>query len=51
MVVSDQIQMRNGQKFAKRVLDIKYGARKWKKGAGNEYSKIVKWCQRSLRNR
>ncbi len=39
------------QVFAKRVLDIKYGAGKWDKGAGNEYSKIVKWCQRSLRNR
>ena len=32
---------------AKEVLDKKYGKGNWSKGAGNEYSQIKKWLQRS----
>jgi len=37
------------QDFAKQLLNTKYGVGNWSKGAGTEYSKIVKWCQRSLK--
>jgi len=37
------------QDFAKQLLDTKYGAGNWRKGANSEYNKIVKWCQRSLK--
>lgn len=35
------------QQYATRILNQKYGPGTWPKGAGTEYSKIVKWAQRS----
>jgi hypothetical protein len=37
------------QQAAKRMLDEKYGEDNWKKGPGSEFSKIVKYLQRSGR--
>jgi len=37
------------QDFAKQLLNAKYGSGNWIKGAGTEYNKIVKWCERSLK--
>jgi hypothetical protein len=33
----------NGNAFAKRLLDDKYGSGKWKKGATSEHNRIKKW--------
>jgi hypothetical protein len=39
----------NGKRFAKRVLDRQYGLNKWSnKGAGSEYSKLKKYCDRAF---
>ncbi|NLD49905.1 MAG: RHS repeat-associated core domain-containing protein [Clostridiaceae bacterium] len=36
------------EKFTKRILNDKYGEGKWKKGAGTEYSEIIKYATRKL---
>ena len=41
---------KSAQHNAKRLLDNKYGNGNWKKGSNSEYSKIVKWIQRSLKS-
>jgi hypothetical protein len=33
----------NAQQYATRILNDKYGEGNWPKGAGSEFSKIVKW--------
>jgi hypothetical protein len=33
----------NGNKFAKRILDEKYGPGNWREGPGTEYNKLRKW--------
>ena len=38
----------NGKKFAKRVLDEKYGPGNYPTGPGSEYNKIKKWGDRSF---
>ncbi len=39
----------SAQAFAMRILDDKYGVGNWGRGGGTEFSKIVKWVERSLR--
>jgi len=38
----------NGEKFADRLLDQRYGRGNWRKGAGTEHSRIKKWGDRSF---
>ena len=38
----------NGNDFAKRLLDERYGEGNYKKGAGSEYNKIRKWGDRGF---
>jgi RHS repeat-associated protein len=39
-----------GRDFATRVLDAKYGAGNYGKGAGSEFSQIQKWADRAFEN-
>jgi len=39
----------NAQQYATRILNDKYGEGNWPKGAGSEFSKIVKWVTRGGR--
>ncbi|REK46751.1 MAG: RHS repeat-associated core domain-containing protein [Planctomycetota bacterium] len=39
-----------GRDFAKRLMDEKYGAGNWKRGAGTEFSEIQKWADRSFQD-
>ncbi|MEO7330935.1 MAG: RHS repeat-associated core domain-containing protein [Minicystis sp.] len=38
----------NGNDFARRVLDEKYGTGQWKSGPGSEHNQIRKWADRSF---
>ncbi len=38
----------NGEQFARRVLNEKYGLGNWAKGTNSEFSKIKKWGDRSF---
>ena len=38
----------NGNAFAKRLLDEKYGQGNWKKGAGTEFNQIRKYGDRGF---
>ncbi len=38
----------NGNDFAKRLLDEKYGPGSWKKGSNTEFNKIRKWADRAF---
>lgn len=38
----------SGKEFAKRIMDEKYGAGKYQKGSGSEFSQIQKWADRSF---
>ena len=40
----------NGNQFAKRILDNKYGKGNYRTGTDTEFSKIKKWCDRSFMN-
>jgi len=39
----------SAQRYAARLLNQKYGAGRWRKGANTEYNKIVKYLQRNLK--
>ena len=39
----------NGEKFAMRLLNNKYGEGNWKKGPGSEFNKIKKWGDRAFK--
>ncbi len=40
----------NGNAFAKRLMDEKYGAGNWQKGQGSEFNKIQKYGDRGFIN-
>ena len=45
----ERIPNETAEEFTKRALNRQYGEGNWTKGAGNEYNKIKKWYERSIR--